>query len=163
MSQSTEAPRSLRQPVDWWKSAVVYEVYPRSFQDSDGYGIGDVRSIIARLDYLAALGVDVVWLSPIYRSPHDEHGYDIDPMFGSMADVEQLIRGVHDRGMRLVMGLVVNPTSDEHPWFVESRSSADSAKRDLVLVATGPPGAQAGDPGRRAHELGVGLSATSSR
>ena len=120
----------------WWKSAVVYQVYPRSFADSDGDGVGDLRGITARLDHLALLGVDVLWLSPIYRSPQDDNGYDIsdyqdiDPVFGTLADFDELLAGVHTRGMRLVMDLVVNHTSDEHPWFVESRSSTDSPKRD---------------------------------
>lgn len=137
----------------WWKSAVVYQIYPRSFADSDADGIGDVPGIIARLDYLAALGVDVLWLSPIYRSPQDDNGYDIsdyddiDPLFGTMADVEELISGVHARGMRLVMDLVVNHTSDEHPWFVESRSSTDNPKRDWYWWRPARPGHEAGAPG----------------
>jgi oligo-1,6-glucosidase len=120
----------------WWQSAVVYQVYPRSFADSDGDGIGDLRGILGRLDYLAELGVDVLWLSPIYRSPQDDNGYDIsdyqdiDPTFGTLADFDALLAAVHDRGMKLVMDLVVNHTSDEHPWFVESRSSRDNPKRD---------------------------------
>lgn len=153
MFQPNAVSPATGQPEDWWKSAVVYQVYPRSFQDSDGDGIGDVRGIIARLDHLAALGVDVVWLSPIYRSPQDDNGYDIsdyddiDPMFGSMADVEQLIAGVHARGMRLVMDLVVNHTSDEHPWFVESRSSVDSPKRDWYWWRPARPGHEPGTRG----------------
>jgi oligo-1,6-glucosidase len=121
---------------DWWKSAVVYQIYPRSFDDSDGDGVGDLRGIIGRLDYLAALGVDVVWLSPIYRSPQADYGYDIrdyqdvDPMFGTLADLDDLIAGLHERGMKLVMDLVVNHTSDEHRWFAESRGSRDNPKRD---------------------------------
>jgi oligo-1,6-glucosidase len=120
----------------WWKSAVVYQIYPRSFADSDGDGIGDLRGILARLDYLAALGVDVLWLSPIYPSPQDDNGYDIsdyqdvDPVFGTLADFDALLAATHERGMKLVMDLVVNHTSDEHAWFAESRSSKDSPKRD---------------------------------
>ena len=120
----------------WWKSAVVYQVYPRSFADSDGDGVGDLRGIIEHLDHFSLLGVDVVWLSPVYRSPQDDNGYDIsdyedvDPVFGTLADLDELIAGLHDRGIRLVMDLVVNHTSDEHPWFVESRSSRDNPKRD---------------------------------
>src|SRR5215207_11222877 len=110
----------------WWKTAVVYQIYPRSFADASGDGIGDLAGIESRLDYLAQLGVDVIWLSPIYPSPQDDNGYDIadyqgvDPMFGSLEDFDRLLAAVHARGMRLVMDLVVNHTSDEHPWFVES-------------------------------------------
>ena len=120
----------------WFHSAVVYQIYPRSFQDSNGDGIGDLRGIIARLDHLAALGVDVVWLSPVYASPQDDNGYDIsdyqdiDPTFGTLDDFDELLEQAHARGIRIVMDLVVNHTSDEHPWFVESRSSKDSPKRD---------------------------------
>ncbi|NYG07259.1 oligo-1,6-glucosidase [Phycicoccus badiiscoriae] len=120
----------------WFREAVVYQIYPRSFQDSNGDGIGDVPGIIRRLDYLEQLGVDVVWLSPIYTSPQDDNGYDIadyqdiDPTFGTLADVDSLIEQAHARGIRIVMDLVVNHTSDEHPWFVESRSSKDNPKRD---------------------------------
>jgi oligo-1,6-glucosidase len=139
----------------WWTRAVVYQIYPRSFQDSDGDGIGDLRGIISRLDHLSALGVDVVWLSPIYRSPQDDNGYDIsdyqdvDPSFGTLADLDELIAELHARGMKLLMDLVVNHTSDEHPWFVESRSSVDSPKRDWYWwrgpregMAPGQPGAE---------------------
>ena len=107
----------------WWTSAVVYQIYPRSFADSNGDGIGDLPGIESKLDYLADLGVDVLWLSPIYRSPQDDNGYDIsdyrdiDPMFGTLADFDRLLAQVHARGMKLVMDLVVNHTSDEHPWF----------------------------------------------
>ncbi len=136
----------------WWKQAVVYQIYPRSFADSDGDGIGDLRGIIGRLDYLSALGVDVLWLSPVYPSPQDDNGYDIsdyqdiEPTFGTLADFDELLAGVHERGMKLVMDLVVNHTSDEHPWFVESRSSRRQPQAGLVLVAAGP-----GRDGRRAH------------
>ncbi|CAN7233703.1 alpha-glucosidase [Arthrobacter sp. LjRoot78] len=120
----------------WFHKAVVYQIYPRSFADSDGDGVGDLPGIISKLDYLQKLGVDVVWLSPIYTSPQDDNGYDIsdyrdvDPLFGTLADLKELTDGLHSRGMKLVMDLVVNHTSDEHPWFVESRSSKDSPKRD---------------------------------
>ena len=120
----------------WWRSAVVYQIYPRSFADSNGDGIGDLPGITSRLDHLARLGVDVIWLSPVYPSPQDDNGYDIsdytgiDPVFGTLADFDELLAGVHARGMKLVMDLVVNHTSDEHPWFVESRASTDNPKRD---------------------------------
>jgi oligo-1,6-glucosidase len=119
----------------WWRSAVVYQIYPRSFMDSDGDGIGDVPGITSRLDHLEALGVDVIWLSPVYRSPMDDNGYDIsdyddvDPLFGTLGDLERLIDEAHDRGLAVVMDLVVNHTSDEHAWFEESRDPA-SPKRD---------------------------------
>ena len=147
----------LRSP-GWWKNAVVYQVYPRSFQDSDGDGIGDIPGITSRLDHLALLGVDVLWLSPVYRSPMDDNGYDIsdyqdvDPLFGTLADLDALIAGCHDRGIRLVMDLVVNHTSDEHPWFVESRDPA-SPKRDWYWWRPG----RARRPRRRPEQLGVGL------
>jgi oligo-1,6-glucosidase len=137
----------------WWRSAVVYQIYPRSFADSDGDGIGDLRGIISRLDHLARLGVDVVWLSPIYPSPQDDAGYDIsdyedvDSTFGTLADLDELIAAVHARGMWLVMDLVVNHTSDEHAWFVESRSSPDSPKRDWYWWRPPRTGMQPGQPG----------------
>ena len=126
-------------PRDWWASAVVYQIYPRSFADSDGDGVGDLRGIIGRLDHLQRLGVDVLWLSPVYRSPMDDNGYDIsdyqdvDPVFGTLADLDELIAAAHERGIRLLMDLVVNHTSDEHPWFQEARSSRHSDKRDWYV------------------------------
>jgi oligo-1,6-glucosidase len=123
----------------WWKSAVVYQIYPRSFADSNGDGVGDLGGIVGRLDYLRALGVDVIWLSPIYRSPQADNGYDIsdyrdiDSLFGTLVDFDKLLAEVHERGMKLVMDLVVNHTSDEHPWFVESRSSRGGPKRDWYV------------------------------
>jgi len=120
----------------WWKEAVVYQIYPRSFQDSNGDGIGDLRGIINRLDYLASLGVDVIWLNPIFKSPNDDNGYDISDYedimdeFGTMADFDELLKGLHERGMKCVLDLVVNHSSDEHRWFVESRQSRDNPYRD---------------------------------
>ncbi|MDQ1531036.1 MAG: oligo,6-glucosidase, partial [Microbacteriaceae bacterium] len=108
----------------WWKSAVVYQIYPRSFADSNGDGVGDLGGVLQHLDHLQQLGVDVVWLSPVYRSPQADMGYDIsdyqdiDPMFGTLQQLDALIAGLHERGMKLVMDLVVNHTSDEHPWFL---------------------------------------------
>ena len=137
----------------WWKKAVVYQIYPRSFADSDGDGIGDLRGIIGRLDYLADLGVDVIWLSPVYPSPQDDNGYDIsdyrgiEPAFGTLDDFDELLAGVHLRGMKLVMDLVVNHTSDEHPWFVESRSSASNPKRDWYWWRPARDGMAANAPG----------------
>ena len=121
---------------EWWKEAVVYQIYPRSFQDSNGDGIGDLRGIIQRLDYIASLGVQVVWLNPIYGSPNDDNGYDISDYrsimeeFGTMEDFEELLEGFHARGIKVVMDLVVNHTSDEHEWFKQSRSSRDNPYRD---------------------------------
>ncbi|MEL4358321.1 MULTISPECIES: alpha-glucosidase [unclassified Luteococcus] len=145
-------PRTAEHTPDWWKSAVVYQIYPRSFCDSTGSGMGDIRGIISKLDHLAALGVDVVWMSPAYTSPQDDNGYDIsdyqdiDPLFGSLADVDELIEGLHSRGMKLVMDLVVNHTSDEHPWFVESRDP-NSAKADWYWWRDPRPGFEPGQPG----------------
>ena len=122
--------------VPWWTTAVVYQIYPRSFADSDGDGIGDLPGITSRLDHLERLGVDVIWLSPVYPSPHDDAGYDIsdyqdiDPTFGTLEDFDALLDAVHARGMKLIIDLVVNHTSDEHPWFVESRASRDNPRRD---------------------------------
>jgi oligo-1,6-glucosidase len=123
----------------WWKESVVYQIYPRSFQDSNGDGIGDLRGIIGRLDYLKELGVDVVWLSPVYKSPNDDNGYDISDYqdimdeFGTLADWEELLSEMHARGIRMVMDLVVNHSSDEHPWFIESRKSKDNPYRDFYI------------------------------
>jgi oligo-1,6-glucosidase len=130
----------------WWKESVVYQIYPRSFYDSSGDGIGDLRGIIQKLDYLKELGIDVVWLSPVYRSPNDDNGYDISDYqdimheFGTLADWEELLAEMHARGIRLVMDLVVNHTSDEHPWFVESRKSKDNPYRDYYIWRPGKDG-----------------------
>jgi len=137
----------------WWKSAVVYQIYPRSFADSDGDGVGDLRGILSKVDYLAALGVDVVWLSPVYPSPQDDAGYDIsdyqdiEPVFGTIGDFDELLTALHERDIKLVMDLVVNHTSDEHPWFVESRAGHDSPKRDWYWWRPARDGMAAGDPG----------------
>ncbi|HEU4842349.1 MAG TPA: alpha-glucosidase [Ilumatobacteraceae bacterium] len=137
----------------WWRSAVVYQIYPRSFADSDGDGIGDLRGILDHVDHLAALGVDVVWLSPIYRSPQDDNGYDIsdyqdvDPLFGTLADLDELIAMLHAHGMKVLMDLVVNHTSDEHPWFVASRDEPDGPQRDWYWWRPPRAGMAAGDPG----------------
>ena len=127
----------------WWKEAVVYQIYPRSFADANGDGIGDLPGIIGKLDYLAELGVDVLWLNPIYPSPNDDNGYDIadyrgiHPDFGTRADFAALLAAVHRRGMRLVMDLVVNHTSDEHPWFAAARSARDNPQRDWYIWRPG--------------------------
>ncbi|CAA9330598.1 MAG: GH13_31 / GH13_40 / GH13_29 / GH13_23 / GH 13 / GH13_17 / GH13_36 / GH13_30 / GH13_16 / GH13 _35 / GH13_4 / GH13_20 / GH13_2 / GH13_1 / GH13 _21 / GH13_34 / GH13_19 / GH13_26 [uncultured Frankineae bacterium] len=137
----------------WWRSAVVYQVYPRSFADGDGDGIGDLAGVRSRLDHLQHLGVDVLWLSPVYPSPQDDNGYDIsdyqdiEPVFGTLEDFDRLLHDVHDRGMKLIMDLVVNHTSDEHPWFVASRSSKDDPKRDWYWWRPARAGMEAGAPG----------------
>ena len=150
-----------RQTSDpWWKAAVVYQVYPRSFADSDGDGIGDIRGIIEHLDHIEGLGVDVIWLSPVYRSPQDDNGYDIsdyhevDPTFGSLADLDDLITALHQRGMRLIMDLVVNHTSDEHPWFQSSRESREGDKADWYIWRDPRPGFQPGTPGAEPNNWG---------
>ena len=137
----------------WWMNAVLYQVYPRSFQDTNGDGIGDLAGIHQRLDYLADLGVDIVWISPIYRSPQADNGYDIsdyrdiDPLFGDLAAFDALVERAHELGMRVVMDLVVNHTSIEHPWFVESASGPDSERRDWYYWRDPRPGFEPGTPG----------------
>ena len=130
----------------WWKTAVVYQIYPKSFQDSNGDGIGDIQGIISRLDYLRELGVDALWISPMYCSPQDDNGYDIsdyrniDPMFGTMEDMEELIRESQKRDIRIVMDLVLNHTSDEHIWFQEAKKSKDNPYHDYYVWRDGKEG-----------------------
>lgn len=127
---------SQKNDTKWWKEAVVYQVYPRSFKDSDGDGVGDLKGIISKLDYIKSLGIDAVWLNPIYTSPNDDNGYDISDYrqimtdFGTMEDFDLLLKGMHERGIKLIMDLVVNHSSDEHEWFKQSRSSRDNKYRD---------------------------------
>jgi alpha-glucosidase len=130
----------------WWKEAVAYQIYPRSFMDSNGDGIGDIKGIISKLDYLKELGIDVIWVSPMYQSPNDDNGYDISDYqeimeeFGTMDDFNRLLEETHRRGMKLILDLVINHTSDEHPWFIESRSSKDNPKRDWYIWRDGKDG-----------------------
>jgi oligo-1,6-glucosidase len=130
----------------WWKESVVYQIYPRSFMDSNGDGIGDLKGITSKLDYLKKLGVDVIWLSPVYKSPNDDNGYDISDYqaimteFGTMDDWDELLAGLHSRGMKLMMDLVVNHSSDEHHWFIESRKSKDNPYRDYYIWRPGNDG-----------------------
>ncbi len=126
----------------WWQHGIVYQIYPRSFQDTDGDGIGDLNGITRRLDYLAWLGVDAIWVCPIYRSPMADFGYDIsdyrdiDPIFGTLADFDRLIQEAHSRGLKLILDFVPNHTSDQHPWFLESRSGMRSKRN---TISHGPP------------------------
>lgn len=135
-SQVTVAKVSSEVEKKWWKEAVIYQIYPRSFKDSDGDGVGDLKGIISKLDYIKSLGVDAVWLNPIYESPNDDNGYDISNYrkimsdFGTMQDFDLLLKGMHERGIKLIMDLVVNHSSDEHEWFKQARSSRESKYRD---------------------------------
>lgn len=128
----------------WWKEAVAYQVYPRSFMDSNGDGIGDINGVTSKLDYLKDLGIDVIWICPMYKSPNDDNGYDISDYqdimaeFGTMEDFDRLLAEVHARGMKLIIDLVINHTSDEHPWFMESRTSIDNDKRDWYIWSDEP-------------------------
>src|ERR1700739_3192165 len=122
--------------LKWWQSGVIYQIYPRSFQDTNGDGIGDLPGIMRRLDYLVRLGIDAIWISPIYPSPMADFGYDvadycaISPLFGTMDACDRLLAEVHRRVLRMILDFVPNHTSDHHPWFLESRSSRDNPKRD---------------------------------
>jgi alpha-glucosidase len=130
----------------WWKHGVIYQIYPRSFQDTNGDGVGDIKGITARLDYLTWLGIDAVWISPIYPSPMADFGYDvsdycnIDPLFGSLADFDELVRSAHAAGIKIILDFVPNHTSDRHPWFLESRSSRTNPKRDWYIWRDGTDG-----------------------
>lgn len=132
----------------WWKEAIGYQIYPRSFKDSNGDGIGDLRGIISKLDYLKNLGIDVLWICPMYKSPNDDNGYDISDYqdimkeFGTMRDFDELLLEVHRRNMKLIIDLVINHTSDEHEWFIESKSSKNSPKRDWYIWKEGNDGAE---------------------
>ena len=130
-------------PLAWWKKATAYQIYPRSFYDTNQDGIGDINGIIAKLDYLVDLGIDLIWICPFYESPNDDNGYDISdyqaihPDFGTLEDVDTLIAAAHERGIRIIMDLVINHTSDEHPWFIESRDNKNSPKRDWYIWRDG--------------------------
>lgn len=133
--------RQLGGASDWWKGAVIYQIYPRSYQDTNGDGVGDLRGIINRLDHIATLGVDAIWISPFFKSPMKDFGYDVsdyrdvDPLFGSLADFEELLNKAHAKGLRILIDLVLSHTSDQHPWFKESRQSADNPKSDWYVWA----------------------------
>jgi alpha-glucosidase len=146
---SSSSPISMRarreRDPDWWRGAVIYQIYPRSFMDTDGDGIGDLAGITARLDYVAALGVDAIWLSPFYTSPMADFGYDIsdykdvDPMFGTLADFDALVARADELGLGVIVDLVISHTSDRHPWFAESRASRDNPKADWYVWADAKP------------------------
>src|ERR1039457_7255884 len=132
----------------WWKEAIVYQVYPRSFKDSNGDGIGDLKGITSKLDYIQGLGVNVIWLSPHFDSPNADNGYDIRDYrkvmieFGTMSDFDDLLKGIKQRNMKLIVDLVVNHSSDEHHWFVESRKSKDNPYRDYYIWRPAKDGKQ---------------------
>ena len=138
--------KTQTQNKKWWQQAVIYQIYPRSFYDSNGDGIGDIAGIIQKLDYLGELGIDAIWLSPVYRSPQDDNGYDIsdyqniDPIFGSLEDMDALIKAAGDRGIRIIMDLVLNHTSDEHLWFIEARKSRENPYHDYYVWRDGRNG-----------------------
>ena len=123
----------------WWQRGIIYQIYPRSFYDTNGDGVGDLPGILAKLDYLAWLGIDAIWISPVYPSPMADFGYDItdytdiDPLFGTLKDFDQLVSSAHQLGIKVIMDLVPNHTSDQHPWFVSSRASRQSPKRDWYI------------------------------
>ena len=131
--------------TQWWQTGVIYQIYPRSFQDTNGDGVGDLRGILARLDYLVGLGVDAIWISPIYPSPMADFGYDVadytgvDPLFGTLADFDELLAAAHGKGLRVILDFVPNHSSDQHPWFLESRSSRTNAQRDWYLWRDAAP------------------------
>ena len=135
----------------WWQKAVIYQIYPRSFRDSNGDGIGDLQGIVEKLDYVKSLGVDAIWLSPVFKSPQDDNGYDIsdyqdiDPLFGSLDDMKLLFREANSRGLKIIVDMVLNHTSDEHPWFIEAKSSRDNPKHDWYVWRDGEPGTPPND------------------
>ena len=148
----------------WWEGGVVYQIYPRSFQDSNGDGVGDLAGIERRLDYVAGLGVDAIWLSPIFPSPMADFGYDvadyvgIEPIFGTLDDFDRLLAAVHARGLKLLLDFVPNHCSDQHPWFVESRRIADERQARLVHLATAGAGRRSAEQlDQRLRRLGVGI------
>lgn len=129
----------MEEQKKWWKEAVVYQIYPRSFKDSNGDGIGDLRGILEKLDYLSYLGIDVIWMSPIFQSPNHDNGYDISDYqgimdeYGTMEDFRLLLKESHKRGIKIILDLVVNHTSDEHPWFIKSREEKENPYWDYYI------------------------------
>ena len=140
----SDANQSLQTPP-WWRGAVIYQIYPRSFFDANGDGIGDLPGILAKLDYVKALGVDALWISPFFKSPMKDYGYDVsdyrtvDPMFGSNADFDLIIEAAHQRGLKVMVDMVLAHTSDQHPWFQESRQSRTNPKADWYVWADPKP------------------------
>ena len=135
-----------KEQTKWWQKAVIYQIYPRSFYDSNADGIGDLQGIIRKLPYLQELGIDAIWLSPVFRSPQDDNGYDIsdyqdiDPIFGNLADMDELIAEGKKRGIRIIMDLVLNHSSDEHPWFLEAKKSRENPYHDFYVWRDGVEG-----------------------
>jgi len=136
----------------WWKDGIFYQIYPRSFQDSNADGVGDLAGIVNRLPYLRELGIDAIWLSPVFPSPMADFGYDIsdytgiDPLFGTMEDFDALVMAAHEAGLKIILDLVPNHTSDQHPWFIEARESRDNPKRDWYLWRDPKPDGSAPTP-----------------
>ena len=130
---------TMNEPINWWKKSVVYQVYPKSFNDSDGDGIGDLNGITEKLDYIKELGADIIWLNPIYDSPHVDNGYDIanyrkiDSSLGNMSDFDRLLHLAHKKGLKIMLDLVVNHTSDQHPWFKKSEESKENSYHDYYI------------------------------
>ena len=136
---------SMPMNPDWWRGAVIYQIYPRSFQDSNGDGIGDLAGIVQRLPYIAGLGVDAIWISPFFTSPMRDFGYDVsdycdvDPMFGTMADFDAVVSTAHRLGVRVMIDLVLSHTSDQHPWFKQSKTDAANSKANWYVWADAKP------------------------
>ncbi|MEO1109378.1 MAG: alpha-glucosidase [Pseudomonadota bacterium] len=145
VQNTTELSKATKVSSEWWRGGVIYQIYPRSFQDSNGDGIGDLKGITQRLDYIASLGVDAIWISPFFKSPMKDFGYDVsdyrdvDPMFGTLADFQELLDKAHAKGLKVMIDLVLSHTSDQHPWFSESRASRDNSKSDWFVWADPKP------------------------
>ncbi len=145
VQNTVELHKATKASADWWRGGVIYQIYPRSFQDSNGDGIGDLRGITQRLGYIASLGVDAIWISPFFKSPMKDFGYDVsdyrdvDPMFGSMEDFKYLLDQAHSVGLKVMIDLVLSHTSDQHLWFKESRSNRENAKSDWYVWADPKP------------------------
>src|SRR5499433_2187216 len=159
-SRSTSGDLRDSDQMTWWQRGIIYQIYPRSFMDSNGDGTGDLPGIVSRLDYLEWLGVDAIWISPIFPSPMADFGYDIsdyidiDPLFGTLADFDALLADAHGHGLKVLLDLVPNHSSDRHPWFIESRSSRVNPKRDWYIWKDPAPGG--GPPNNWLSEFGGG-------